>query len=71
MKVIEEAIDGAALRFSTDELRLIFAVLSEVKDGPNAFDDSDWDMLITMPRELEHTLINELHPLVARLTAKL
>lgn len=71
MKIVEERDDGAIIDLTTDELRLIFGVLIEVRNGPRAFDDDDWNGLIGQPRELEKSVIDKLQPVVTKLTAKL
>lgn len=64
MKLIDQNQEGATIEFTTAELRLVFSVLGEVRDGPNAFDDDDWDMLIGLPRALEVRLLDELQPVL-------
>ena len=71
MRVIEERDNGAILELTTPELRLVYGVLIEVRNGPNAFNDDDWDTLVDQPRELEKAIIDSLQPIVARLTARL
>jgi hypothetical protein len=60
MKVLADNADGATIQFSAEELRLIFGVLIELRDGANAIDDEDWEVVIGQPRELELEIIDGL-----------
>lgn len=46
------------------ELRLIYGVLAQVNNGPNAYDDPDWDMLIGIDRKVEAKLLNDLDAII-------
>lgn len=61
MKIMSAGADEKTynIELTEEELRLIYLVLNEVRDGPNAIDDKDWDMLIGLPRTLESDLLRE------------